>query len=98
MRIMNRRVLWIVSLSLLALMGAAVAHEILPHHSHATNHGVDNSCALCVLLAMTAVVALVAACLSLFAVPAIPLPQSSVLHPASLRRIRHPRSPPLQYC
>jgi hypothetical protein len=76
-------------------MSAAVAHEMLPHDSHAIGHGGENSCALCALLAMTAVVAVVAVCLSQFAVPAIPLPQSSTCHPASFRRIGHPRSPPL---
>ena len=95
---MNRRVLQIVSLLLLVLMGAAVAHEILPHHSHAATHGEDSSCALCVLLAMTAIAVVVAVCMSPFAITAAPLPHCAAPNSTCFRRIGHPRSPPLQHC
>jgi hypothetical protein len=94
---MNRRALQIVSLLMLVLMGTAVMHEILPNHSQSGGHDRSDSCALCVLLAITAIVALVAAALPPFSEPAVPLPPSSAFHPASFRRIGHPRSPPLQH-
>jgi hypothetical protein len=54
---MNLRALKAVSVALLCLYGAAIAHEAVPHLGH---HGATQ-CALCVLLSGVAVVALVAA-------------------------------------
>ena len=94
---MNRRALQIVSLLLLLLMGTAVVHELLPHHSHADEHEGGQSCALCTLLAFTAVVVALVCCAAPEAVPTVPLPRAVAPRSPAFRRIRHPRSPPVQY-
>ncbi len=96
---MNRRVLQTISVLLLVLMGAAVMHEVLPHHCNGAEHGGgETPCALCVLLAFTAVVVLAVIALDPVAAPAAPLPRSLSAGTPAFRRIRNPRSPPLQYC